>query len=91
MLFFLPPPPPHTARGGGGVLFDYSVNPVLPFEILNSQRVGIPSFHLWKVVWWGGVVVVVVVVCLIIVSTPGPDFAKVKARFGQVSDQVNQG
>ena len=24
------------------------------------------------------------VVCLIIVSTPGPDFAKVKARFGQV-------
>ena len=28
----------------------------------------------------------VVVVCLIIVSTPGPDFAKVKARFGQVGD-----
>ena len=33
---------------------------------------------------------VVVVVCLIIVSTPGPDFAKVKARFGQVGDQVGQ-
>ena len=32
----------------------------------------------------------VVVVCLIIVSTPGPDFAKVKARFGQVGDQVGQ-
>ena len=44
----------------------------------------------------------VVVVCLIIVSTPGPDFAKVKARFfrlvtrlaqarfGQVGDQVDQ-
>ena len=29
---------------------------------------------------WGGVA------CLIIVSTPGPDFAKVKARFGQVGD-----
>ena len=28
----------------------------------------------------------VVVVCLIIVSTPGPDFAKFKARFGQVGD-----
>ena len=27
-----------------------------------------------------------VVVCLIIVSTSGPDFAKVKARFGQVGD-----
>ena len=37
------------------------------------------------------VVVVVVVACLIIVSTSGPDFAKVKARFGQVSDQVSQG
>ena len=37
------------------------------------------------------VVVVVVVVCLIIVSTPGPDFAKVKARFGQVGDQVGLG
>ena len=47
--------------------------------------------------WWGGVVA-----CLIIVSTPGPDFAKVKARFswlvtrlaqarfGQVGDQVDQ-
>ena len=33
----------------------------------------------------------VVVVCLIIVSTPGPDFAKVKARFGQVGDQVGPG
>ena len=25
-----------------------------------------------------------------VVSTPGPDFAKVKARFGQVGDQVGQ-
>ena len=36
-------------------------------------------------IWWGGVV------CLIIVSTPGPDFAKVKARFGQVGYQVGLG
>ena len=36
-------------------------------------------------VGWGGGVA-----CLIIVSTPGPDFAKVKARFGQVGDQVDQ-
>ena len=42
-------------------------------------------------IWWGGVV------CLIIVSTPGPDFAKVLlgfvklvTRFGQVGDQVDQ-
>ena len=33
---------------------------------------------------WGGVV------CLIIVSTSGPDFVKVKARFGQLGDQVSQ-
>ena len=37
-------PPPHSAIGG--IIFDYSFYPVLPFEILNSQRVGIPSFHL---------------------------------------------
>ena len=30
----------------------------------------------------------VVVACLIIVSTPGPGFVRVKARFGQVGDQV---
>ena len=30
-------------------------------------------------------------VCLIIESTPGPDFAKVKDRFGQVGDQVGLG
>ena len=35
-------------------------------------------------VGWGGVV------CLIIVSTPGPDFAKVKDRISQVDDQVDQ-
>ena len=34
--------------------------------------------------------VVVVVVCLIIVSTPGPNFVKVKARFSQVGDEVGQ-
>ena len=33
----------------------------------------------------------VVVACLIIVSTPGPDFVRVKARFGQVGDQVGLG
>ena len=26
-----------------------------------------------------------------LVSSPGPDFAKVRARFGQVGDQVGQG
>ena len=31
---------------------------------------------------WGGVV------CLIIVSTPGPGFVMIKARFGQVDDEV---
>ena len=32
-----------------------------------------------------------VVACLIIVSTSGPEFAKVKAKFGQVGDQVGLG
>ena len=45
VFLHLPPPSPSSCQRGG-VLFDYSVNPVLPFEILNSQRVGIPSFHL---------------------------------------------
>ena len=31
---------------------------------------------------WGGVA------CLIIVSTPGPGFVMIKARFGQVDDEV---
>ena len=39
---------------------------VLPSEILSSQRVGMPNFHLWKAVWWWGGVVVA---CLIIVSS----------------------
>ena len=51
---------------GGSGWFHYSVNPVPPFEILNSQRVGMPSFLLWKVYLWGGGGVVV---CLIIVSS----------------------
>ena len=29
-------------------------------------------------------------VCLIIVSTPGPSFVRIKARFGQVGDEVGQ-
>ena len=33
---------------------------------------------------------VVVVACLIIVSTPGPDFVRVKARFGKFGDEVGQ-
>ena len=37
--------------------------------------------------WWGGVVVA----CLIIVSTPGPNFVRVKVMFGQVSEEVGQG
>ena len=40
------------------------------------------------VVGWGGVVVVV---CLIIVSTPGPVFVRVKARFDQFGEEVGQG
>ena len=52
MLLFYPPLP-SSCQGGGGQ-FDYSVYPVLPFEILSSQRVGRPSLHLLKVVWWGG-------------------------------------
>ena len=60
MLFFYHPP--LILPEGGGVLFDYSVNPVLPFEILNSQRV-VSTFEKFS---GGGVVVVA---CLIIVST----------------------
>ena len=33
---------------------------------------------------------VVVVACLIIVSTPGPDFVRVKARFGKFGDEIGQ-
>ena len=66
--------------GGGSGQFDYSVYPVLPFEIRSSQRVGRPSLHLLKVVWWGGGGLFDYSV------KPGPDFVKVKARFGQVSD-----
>ena len=51
--------------GGGGCLF----------EILSCQRVGIPSFPLWKA-WWGGL--------FDYSAKPGPDFVKVKDRFGQV-------
>ena len=36
-------------------------------------------------VGWGGVVA-----CLIIVSTPGQSFVRIRARFGQVGDQVGQ-
>ena len=31
------------------------------------------------------------VACLIIVSTPGPGFVRVNARFDQVDDEVGQG
>ena len=37
------------------------------------------------------VVVVVVVAFLNIVSSPGPGFVRLKARFGQVGDQVGLG
>ena len=57
MLFFT-----HWVVGQGSGQFDYSVNPVLPFEILNSQRV-VSTFEKFS---GGGVVVVA---CLIIVST----------------------
>ena len=75
-------PPPHTANWGGG-LFDYGFYPVLPFEILNSQRVGIPSFPPLKsfLVGWGGVVILII--CSV---KPGLHFVKVKARFVQVGD-----
>ena len=49
-------------------------------------RIFFPThFDLWKCLkkfWW----VVVVVAFLNIVSTPGPGFVKVKARFDQVGD-----
>ena len=49
-------------------------------------RIFFPThFDLWKCLkkfWW----VVVVVAFLNIVSSPGPDFVKVKARFGQIDD-----
>ena len=69
-------------------LYDYSVTPGPLFfysELLKRRNLQVSSFEKFS----GGVVVVVV--CLIIVSTPGPDFAKVKARFGQVGDQVGLG
>ena len=63
-----------------GGLFDYSVNPILFFEILSHQRVRIPSFQLWKVYWWwwwwGGLFDYSV--------KPGPDFVDFKARLGHL-------
>ena len=49
-------------------------------ELLKSKFLALKSF----------LVVVVVVACLIIVSTPGPDFVRVKARFGKFGDEVGQ-
>ena len=40
------PPPNPARRGGVSGQFDYGVNPVLPFEILSSQRVGMANLHL---------------------------------------------
>ena len=59
---------------------------------MNTSLIGffvffLAHFDLWKSLkkfWW----VVVVVAFLNIVSTPGPGFVKVKARFGQVGDQI---
>ena len=51
-------------------------------ELLKSKFLALKSFLV--------VVVVVVVACLIIVSTPGPDFVRVKARFGKFGDEIGQ-
>ena len=61
-------------------LDDYSVTTVICF-LFWAVKEQVSSFKKFS---GGGVVVVVVVVaCLIIVSTPGPDFVRVKARFGK--------
>ena len=54
-------------------------------ELLKSRNLQVSSFEKFSggVGWWGGGVV-----CLIIVSTPGPGFVMIKARFGQVDDEV---
>ena len=57
-----------------------------PGELLEKRNLQVSSLKSLLVVGGGGVVA-----CLIIVSTPGPDFVSVKARFGQVGDQVGQG
>ena len=60
-------------------------------RLLQRRNLQVSSFEKFSGgVGWGGVVVVVVV-CLIIVSTPGPVFVRVKARFDQFGDEVGQG
>ena len=63
--------------------------PVCLMKLTRKQKlfaiIVFSFFNLWKCLkkfWW----VVVVVAFLNIVSSPGPDFVKVKARFGQVGD-----
>ena len=54
----------------------------LRFVTVRELEFQVSTFEMLSdVVGWGGVVA-----CLIIVSTSGPVFAKVKARFGQVVD-----
>ena len=53
----------------------------------RARSLTIFKFPALKSLLVGGVVVVVVA-CLIIVSTPGPGFVRVKARFGQVGNEV---
>ena len=102
MLFFTHTniPPLSSCQGEGGwVLVVNFIIVVLAFEMLSSQRVGMPSFHLWKVYWWwwwwvGGLFDYNV--------KPGPDFSRsrlglvrllkrsAKDKFDQVGCQVSQ-
>ena len=62
-------------------------------KVKVKKTISLTSFVFWGLVGLKSLLVGGggVVVCLIIVSTPGPDFAKVKARFGQVGDHVGLG
>ena len=71
-------------------LYDYSVTPGPLFfysELLKRRNLQVSSFEKFSggVGWGGGGGLFDYSV------KPGPHFVKVKARFGQVSDQINQG
>ena len=90
MLFFTHTTPPHAASWGvwgcGRLIIVLNWSSLGNSEQSECRNSKFPPLKSLVVGWGGVVVVVVVVVCLIIVSTPGPDFVKVKARFGQVGD-----
>ena len=100
-VVFYPYPPPSSCQGGDSSQFEYSVNPVLPFEIPKTRNA---KFSTKKVYWWGGGGLFDYSV------KPGPDlsrsrlglvklltktakamFAQVDYQVSQVKDQVGQG